>query len=45
MKLMIVESLGKVKKIREIFDDNWNVAASADHIRNLPGKDIGSYRT
>ena len=41
MKLMIVESPGKVKKIREILGDGWKVAASVGHVRDLPEKDIG----
>ncbi|EKO4043357.1 type I DNA topoisomerase [Salmonella enterica] len=41
MKLMIVESPGKVKKIREILGAGWKVAASVGHVRDLPEKEIG----
>lgn len=41
MKLLIVESPGKVQKLTEILGDDWKVAASRGHIRDLPEKDIG----
>ncbi|PHM51279.1 type I DNA topoisomerase [Xenorhabdus sp. KK7.4] len=41
MKLMIVESPGKVKKIKEILGDGWKVSASVGHVRDLPQKEIG----
>lgn len=41
MKLMIVESPGKVKKIKEILGDGWKVTASVGHVRDLPQKEIG----
>lgn len=41
MKLMIVESPGKVKKIREILGNGWKVAASVGHVRDLPEKEMG----
>lgn len=41
MKLMIVESPGKVKKIREILGSGWKVAASVGHVRDLPLKEMG----
>ncbi len=44
MKLMIVESPNKVKKIREILTalgGGWDVAASVGHIRDLPAKELG----
>ena len=41
MKLMIVESPNKVAKISDILGDGWKVAASAGHIRDLPGSDQG----
>jgi DNA topoisomerase I len=41
MKLLIVESPGKIKKIRSFLEDGWQVAASVGHIRDLPKKDIG----
>ena len=41
MKLMIVESPNKIRKIREILGAGWDVAASVGHIRDLPVKDLG----
>lgn len=41
MKVMVVESPNKVKKIAEILGDGWEVLASAGHIRDLPKKDLG----
>ncbi len=41
MKLMIVESPNKVKKIKSILGSGWDVAASVGHIRDLPVKDLG----
>ncbi len=44
MKLMIVESPNKVKKIKSILNDGrsgWEVAASVGHIRDLPLKTLG----
>ena len=41
MKLMIVESPNKVRKIRTILGSGWDVAASVGHIRDLPVKDLG----
>ncbi len=41
MKLMIVESPNKVKKIKEILGAGWDVAASVGHIRDLPVKTLG----
>ena len=41
MKLMIVESPNKVRKIREILGAGWSVAASVGHIRDLPVKELG----
>lgn len=36
MKLMIVESPNKVKKISSILGGGWTIAASVGHIRDLP---------
>lgn len=41
MKLMIVESPNKVKKITAILGEGWTVMASSGHIRDLPPKDLG----
>ncbi len=47
MKLMIVESPNKIKKIKSILDmlergrGGWEVAASVGHIRDLPVKELG----
>ena len=41
VKLMIVESPNKIRKIREILGAGWDVAASVGHIRDLPIKDLG----
>jgi len=41
MKLMVVESPNKVKKIESILGDGWKVVASAGHVRDLPKHDIG----
>ena len=41
LKLMIVESPNKVRKIREILGAGWSVAASVGHIRDLPVKELG----
>lgn len=38
MKLMIVESPGKVKKIQSILGEAWKVKASVGHVRDLPVK-------
>lgn len=36
-KLLIVESPNKAKKIKSYLSDDWVVAASAGHIRDMPG--------
>ena len=45
MKLMIVESPNKIRKIQGILNagggKEWEVAASVGHIRDLPVKDLG----
>lgn len=41
MKLLIVESPGKIKKIKSILGADWDVAASVGHIRDLPKKSLG----
>ena len=41
MKLLIVESPGKIKKIRSFLGAGWNVLASVGHIRDLPKKEFG----
>lgn len=40
MKLMIVESPGKVKKIQSILGEQWKVKASVGHVRDLPANDL-----
>lgn len=41
MNLVIVESPGKVKKIREILGQGWEVQASVGHVRDLPEREMG----
>ena len=38
MKLVIVESPNKVRKIRELLGSNYRVSASFGHVRDLPAK-------
>lgn len=40
MKLLIVESPGKIKKIKGFLGDDWIVKASFGHIRDLPSKEL-----
>jgi DNA topoisomerase-1 len=39
--LLIVESPGKIKKIQTSLGDDWVVAASVGHVRDMPEKEIG----
>ena len=41
MKLMIIESPGKIEKLSAILGDGWKIAASVGHVRDLPTKEIG----
>lgn len=41
MKLMIVESPNKTKKIQSALGGGWEVVASVRHIRDLPYKGDG----
>lgn len=41
MKLMVVESPGKIEALTEILGPGWKVMASYGHIRDLPRKELG----
>jgi len=41
MKLMIIESPGKIKKLQPILGDDWKIVASFGHIRDLPKNSMG----
>ena len=41
MKLMMIESPGKVKKLSAILGDDWKIAASVGHVRDLPTREMG----
>lgn len=41
MKLMIIESPGKIKKLTTILGAGWEIAASFGHIRDLPRNEMG----
>ncbi len=41
MKLLIVESPGKIEKLTGILGGDWKVAASVGHIRDMPEREIG----
>lgn len=43
MKLMIIESPGKVKKLKAILGGGWDVAPSVGHINDLPLNEVGVY--
>ena len=40
-KLLIVESPGKIQKLQGILGEQWTVAASVGHVRDLPTSDMG----
>src|SRR5919202_3065332 len=44
MKLLIVESPNKIKKLKSLLGPGYEVAASAGHIRDLPAKELGINR-
>jgi len=41
MKLMIIESPNKIKKLQAILGDGWEIMASYGHIRDLPRNEMG----
>lgn len=41
MKLMIIESKGKIEKLSAILGGDWHVAASLGHVRDLPEREMG----
>ena len=41
MKLMIIESPGKIKKLSAILGTDWKIAASIGHVRDLPINETG----
>lgn len=41
MKLMIIESPGKIEKLSAILGADWKIAASVGHVRDLPTKEMG----
>ena len=41
MNLLIVESPGKINKLKEILGSGWNIKASYGHIRDLPSNELG----
>lgn len=41
MKLMIIESPGKIKKLSAILGSGWKIAASVGHVRDLPLREMG----
>lgn len=44
MKLLIVESPNKIKKLKSLLGSEYEVAASVGHIRDLPSKELGINR-
>ncbi len=40
MNLLIVESPNKIKKLKSLLGNGWEVAASVGHIRDLPAKNL-----
>lgn len=44
MKLLIVESPNKIKKIKALLGHDYEVAASVGHIRDLPPRELGINR-
>ncbi|CCH57582.1 DNA topoisomerase I (plasmid) [Fibrisoma limi BUZ 3] len=44
MKLLIVESPNKIKKLKSLLGSGYEVAASVGHIRDLPAKELGINR-
>jgi DNA topoisomerase I len=41
MKLLIVESPNKIKKLKTFLDGSWALGASVGHVCDLPDKEIG----
>lgn len=41
MNLVIIESPGKVKKLKSILGDDWEIVPSYGHIRDLPSNEMG----
>lgn len=41
LKLVIVESPGKIKKLKSYLGSGWEVMASVGHVRDLPENDLG----
>src|SRR5574344_2222262 len=41
MKLLIIESIGKVETIKKFLGKDWEVFATGGHIRDLPEKTLG----
>jgi DNA topoisomerase I len=41
MKLLVVESPGKIKKLRSFLKGDWKILASVGHVCDLPKKNLG----